>query len=112
MGRKANTPNDNAGSQDSDIAGAGPEETQGSATSPEDAPVPDAEKKEGPVTLPILTQEDAAAWFAQEGYVAPDHVRFAIVTQDGNVFWPENQSAAQNHAFKNNLKFFRLDGFK
>ena len=116
--------NDNAGSHPN-IAGADPGETQGSATlaegatheeiAPEEPPVVEnipVEKKDGPVKVPILTQEDAATWFVQEGYAPPAGIPFAVVTQDGNVFWPENQSAAQNHAFRNNLKLFRLDGFK
>lgn len=56
---------------------------------------------------PIQSEEDALALIKRE-YKAPEGIKSAHVTEDGNVFWPENGSSAYSHAVRNNIKLFNV----
>jgi len=56
----------------------------------------------------IHSQEQASALVHSGRYIRPEGVKMAYVTQDGNVFWPGNASAAINHSQRNNLKLFTV----
>lgn len=57
----------------------------------------------------IDSEEKALSFYKQANYKAPEGINFCFVTSDQNVFWPENGSSANNHAFKNGLKIFRIE---
>lgn len=54
----------------------------------------------------INSEEDARILLAS--FEVPKDVTTVIVTEDRNVFYPENRDFALNHAFKNNLKTFEI----
>lgn len=61
-----------------------------------------------PVLVGPIETEAQAISLVKTLYTVPEYCKTVIVTEDRNVFWQENASAAVNHAKKNNLKIFRL----
>ena len=58
-----------------------------------------------------ITTEEQARQLVTLNYQVPKDCLLVYVTEDKNVFWQENASSAINHAQRNNLKIFRLDGW-
>ena len=63
--------------------------------------------RESGATVSRITNEAQAKEFLKD-YKVPENSKVVLVTEDKNVFWQENESSANNHAQKNNLKLFRI----
>lgn len=68
----------------------------------------DKQKPEETLVSVIDSQESAEKFYSQNKYTAPEGDSFAYVSTDLNVFWERNYPIAQKHAFKQNLKLFKI----